>query len=312
MVFAKPDFKASNAIGWAHFVGEIICFSFGIFLSLTPNSISWFVGQMVLAFVFLHAFAMLHEAGHGTLFRKRWPNKLAGHWAGFLAFIPFASWQRIHARHHRYTGWQDLDATTASLVPRALKHWERRVIDFAWASYLPLFSILYRLQNYWNLPRLARFLSHAEDTKRIAIHILWMLGAYALVIYILGFFSILKIFGLGLLLSLVMQDLLILSQHTHIPQRNSNGLHVEPFTAAEQAQFTRALGLPQWLSIALMHIDAHVLHHKYPHVPGYRLSVMAEYKQDKPIGWWSWLCAVKRLSGSDFLFSNSQKTGVHL
>jgi acyl-lipid omega-6 desaturase (Delta-12 desaturase) len=99
------------------------------------------LGQALLAVAFVQAFVLLHEAGHNTLFAQRRMNRSIGHIAGLFALIPFHAWQRIHARHHRYTGWQDLDATTATLVPRAIRPWERRVIDFAWRTGLPLFSV---------------------------------------------------------------------------------------------------------------------------------------------------------------------------
>ena len=63
-------------------------------------------------------FAVLHECGHRTMFRARRFNTLAGVVAGFLTMIPYRSWVRVHGRHHKWTGWQDLDPTTESLVPQ--------------------------------------------------------------------------------------------------------------------------------------------------------------------------------------------------
>ncbi|NJK43852.1 MAG: hypothetical protein HC933_05800 [Pleurocapsa sp. SU_196_0] len=94
---------------------------------------------LVIALALLQWFVILHEAGHNTLFRARRLNRLAGHLASFFALIPFHNWQRIHARHHHYAGWQDLDATTASLVPRPMRGYERHIINFVWATWLPLF-----------------------------------------------------------------------------------------------------------------------------------------------------------------------------
>ena len=57
------------------------------------------------------------------------------------------------------------------------------------------------------------------------------------------------------------EDVLLLSQHTHIPQRVSHGAGVRRFPAVEQEEFSRSLRLPGWLSTALPHFDAHELHH---------------------------------------------------
>ena len=62
------------------------------------------VAQLLLALAFVHAFVLLHEAGHHTLFRCRRGNGISGRLAGFVTIIPFRAWQPIHAQHHRYTG----------------------------------------------------------------------------------------------------------------------------------------------------------------------------------------------------------------
>jgi fatty acid desaturase len=258
---------------------------------------------------FVHAFVLLHEAGHRTLFTSRRANRLVGHLAGFVALIPFHAWQRIHARHHRYTGWQDLDATTASLVPRAIRPWERSVINFAWRTWLPLFSIVYRLQNYWNLPRIAPFLGDDAARRAVRINVIVMLCAYALLVGWIGAGPLLVWVGPALLASLVIEDVLLLSQHTHLPQRLSGGAAVRAFRPMEQAQFTRSLRLPRTLSTLIMHFDAHELHHMYPSVPGYRLSRI-DYRAPNEVDWITWTRAAKRLSGVDFLFRNRDDTGA--
>ena len=50
--------------------------------------------------------------------------------AAFFALIPFGCWKLIHGMHHHWTGWQDLDATTATLVPRPLSRVERMLSWF--------------------------------------------------------------------------------------------------------------------------------------------------------------------------------------
>jgi fatty acid desaturase len=74
-------------------------------------------------------------------------NVFAGHLASVFAFIPFASWRRIHGLHHVWTGWQDKDPTTASLTPRHRGGLTRAIVDIAWRCWLPLFSVVYRVGN---------------------------------------------------------------------------------------------------------------------------------------------------------------------
>jgi fatty acid desaturase len=277
-------------------------------LALQESLWAWAAGQVVIALALLQWFVILHEAGHNTLFRTRRLNRLAGHLASFFALIPFHNWQRIHARHHKYTGWQDLDATTALLVPRPIKSWERPVINFFWATGLPLFSILYRLQNYWSLPRIELYLARAEDMRAVRVNA-WALGtAYLIALVAVGPLALISAAGVGLLLSLMAQDVILLSQHTHMPSNLSRGRPVRPFAPQEQEPFTRSLRLPEWLSVLLLRFDLHELHHMFVQVPGYDLARIP-YRTQNEVSWWRWTREAKRLSGVDFLFGDRERTG---
>lgn len=283
----------------------------GIALSVSGSLIAWAVGQLVLALALLQAFVVLHEAGHRTLFASRRLNRLAGHVAGFIALIPFHNWERIHARHHRYTGWQDLDATTALLVPRRLGRAETVLMNVAWALCLPLFSVLYRAQNFWNVPRIARYLPRREDVRVAWINAAVLAALYAAAVVFAGPLVVLKVFGMALLLSLASQDVILLSQHTHMPRELSAGEAVKPFPPLEQERFTRSLLLPEWLSRFLLRFDYHELHHMYVRVPGYDLHRIG-YRPANEVRWLEWLRGAKRLSGTQFLFGRREDTGFRL
>lgn len=302
------DLVATNAAGMAFTTFALALVAGALVLSMTPVWWLWLAGQILFALAFLEAFVLLHEAGHMTLFRSRSLNLALGYVAAFVALIPFTAWRHVHARHHLWTGWQDLDATTAALVPRPLGAWERRAIDFAWRSGLPLFSVLYRIQSYWNVRRLERFLDRPA-LRHIAIENLAYAAGYLMLIAWLGPIALLSLLGAGLLLGLAIQDPLLLSQHTHIPQRVSGGAKVRPFKPAEQAAFTRSLRFPAWFSRLILHFDAHELHHVFVGVPGYRLRAL-DAPAPNEVHWWTWLRGAKRMSGVDFLFSNREHTGV--
>ena len=109
----------------------------------------------------------------------------------------------------------------------------------------------------------------------------------------------------------VVEDLLLLSQHAHVPQNVSAGSPVSPVPAVGQEIFTRSLRLPRWVSALLLHFDAHELHHMYPFVPGYHLRRIP-YQPSHEIGWWEWVRVSKRLRGVVLLFHNRDQTGVHI
>ncbi len=299
----------SDVIGAAVLTRCSLATALGIWLSASSSIAIWLLGQTVLAFALLQWFVLLHEAGHHTLFRARVLNVAAGELAGLFALIPFASWRRVHGLHHLWTGWQDLDPTTAALAPRERSRLERAITDLAWRLWLPLFSVVYRLGNYWRLPRLLRMFPAASQRRALIANVLGLVACYAVLVWALEPFACLQLFGLALFVSLAMQDPLILSQHTHIPQRLSQGRKADPFPAAEQERYTRSLRFPNWVSRwILLGFNAHELHHRFPGVPGYRLSRIAHVAANE-VHWWTWLRAVKRLRGSVFVFENSDTSG---
>ncbi len=307
-VASLSHLRARDSAGWTVMSTVTAVTMSGLWLSRNESFWIWAGGQMVLALALLQWFVILHEAGHNTLFRTRRLNSLAGHVASVFALVPFHNWRRIHARHHKYTGWQDLDATTALLIPRAIKSWERPVMNFAWATGLPLFSILYRIQNFWNLSRVGRYLERAGDVRAARLNA-WSLGLlYAAGTAVIGPTTLLTAAGAGLLLSLMVQDLILLSQHTHMPSNLSHGAPARPFPPRQQEQFTRSLRLPEWLSRFLLRFDMHELHHMYVHVPGYDLHRIP-YAARNEVNWLDWTRKAKQLSGTAFLFGSREQTG---
>jgi fatty acid desaturase len=120
-----------------------------------------------------------------------------------------------------------------------------------------------------------------------------------------------KVAGVALLLSLAVQDVILLSQHTHMPRNLSAGEAVRPFAPLEQEPFTRSLLLPEWLSRLLLRFDFHELHHMYVRVPGYDLHRIG-YRPANEVGWLEWLRGAKRLTGTQFLFGQREDTGFKL
>ena len=280
-------------------------------LSLVDGWAVWLAGQLLLSLMLVQWFVILHECGHDTLFRTRRYHAVAGRVAAFCSLIPYHAWTRVHGRHHKWTGWQDLDPTTQSLVPRRLGRAERALVNTCWRLWIPLFSILYRTGNYWHLPRLFRMFPGRKNRRAIATDTALLLAVYALIIVWFGPATILRLCGLGVLLSLAIEDLLLLSQHTHVPQNLSDGAAVRPFKAVDQESYTRSLRLPAAASAFVLHFDAHELHHMYPFVPGYHLRRIA-YSPVNEIGWWRWIRGAKQLRGDVLLFQNRLESGYDL
>jgi omega-6 fatty acid desaturase (delta-12 desaturase) len=306
------ELKPRDAVGLLFVVTCAGVTGLGLFLSSLGPVVAWLTGQILLAAALLQWFVLLHECGHETLFRTRRLHATVGHVAGFFSIIPFHCWKRVHGRHHKWTGWQDVDPTTAALVPRRLHRAERALVNVCWRYWIPLFSVLYRIGNFWHLSRLRALFPDRAEGRRLAWNIGILLGAYAGVIALVGVGSLVRLAGLGLLLALIFEDPLLLSQHTHLPQNLSRGERVRPYPAVEQEVFTRSLRFPAWFSTGvLLHLDAHELHHMYPFVPGYALR-RVDYAPDNEMHWWRWVRKAKRVPGEVFLFQSRTQTGFDL
>ncbi len=306
------DLKPRDMMGASFVASCSAATGLSLYFSTSTQFLIWFAAQITLAIAMLQWFVLLHEAGHKTLFKTAWMNKFSGHLASLLAGIPFECWKAIHGMHHRWTGWQDLDATTATLIPRPLAWWERLIVNLCWRLWIPIFALLYRVQNYWNLPRLFRLFPKPRQRHTLAWNSLLLLSVYTAIAYWLGMAWLLQIFGVATLITLIMQDILILSQHTHVPMELSHGESVKPFTPAEQEVFTRSLKFPRWFSsYVLLNLDSHELHHMYTSVPGYCLQQI-HYETHNRVVWWRWLLRAKRVPGELFLFQNRNQSGFDI
>ena len=283
----------------------------GFLLTFAGGFGPWIFGQILLAVMLVQWFVILHECGHDTLFRTRRWHAVAGRVAATFSLIPYHCWIRVHGRHHKWTGWQDLDPTTESLVPRPRGRVQRAIVNACWRLWIPIFSIVYRATNYWNIVRLFRMFPKPADRRAIARDTALLIALYAFVVFALGPAIVLRGAGLALVMAFVIEDLLLLSQHTHVPQHISGGNTVKPFPAVEQEPFTRSLRLPGIASAFVLHFDAHELHHMYPFVPGYHLHRIG-YSPDNEVGWWHWVRSAKQMRGDVLLFQNRLDTGYDL
>ena len=283
----------------------------GIGLSSSGGPIAWIAGQLLLGLGLVEWFVLLHECGHNTLFTRATTNRLVGHVAGFFAFIPFGMWAHVHRQHHRWTGWQDLDPTTATLAPRRRTRLTRHVVRICWRSWIPLFSLVYRLGNFWSVARVGRWYVEGEISGRVVGGLIVSGALYGAVVWQIGALELARVAGVAMVLAFVMEDVLLISQHTHVPMELSGGSRVMPHRALDQERFTRSLRFPAPLSRLILHFDAHELHHMYPFVPWYRLRDVG-YEPSNEVGWWRWVRAARAIPGDVLLFQNRHQSGFDL
>lgn len=271
----------------------------------------WLIGQIILGIAITQWFMVMHEAGHNTLLPSTRANRWVGRFCGLVCLFPFDAWRFIHHRHHVWTGWRDLDPTTENLLPREIKGWEKFIFNNCWKFWIPVFGVAYRAQHFWKPSKIK---NHAGDEKgrMIVRGILIQLAFYGALIVLLGVPFLLTTFGLAFLIHLSICDPILLSQHSHIPQEESDGENVSPFPHRDQDVFTRSIEFPKFFSKwVLLHFDLHELHHLFPHIPGYHLDRLpvSEIELENSYHWWSWILEAKRLPAHELIFKNREETG---
>ena len=203
-----------------------------------------------------------------------------------------------------------MDPTTEGTVAPSFGPLLVRIINIAWRIWFPLFTLGYRIGNYWSLGKLRRYLSK-EKVKGIIVNQVILLALYVLAIVLWGEWIVVNL-GMGYLVSLVISDLFILSQHSHIDIPLAEGRDVQPIAYAKQVEYTRSLGINRLLArVALLNFNLHELHHARPGIPAYHLDRLQEPAPNtRPF--WTFLVRSKRMSGVDFVFSTTKKSGVEL
>ena len=82
----------------------------------------WLLPPLLLLQVLFLArcFSLMHDCGHGSLFRGRRANRWVGFVFGIVAGIPQLPWSRGHAFHHRHNGdWQKYQGPSALISTEA-------------------------------------------------------------------------------------------------------------------------------------------------------------------------------------------------
>ena len=70
----------------------------------------------LLVLFLARCFALMHDTGHGSLFRRPAANRIAGFLFGIVCGLPQLPWSRGHAFHHRHNGNWELYQGPVSLI----------------------------------------------------------------------------------------------------------------------------------------------------------------------------------------------------
>ncbi len=273
-------------------------FSAGISLWLTAA-----VTLLIVPFL-VRVFVLMHECGHGSLFRRGRLNQAAGFVLGVITGMPQYVWSRHHAYHHSTNGnWAKyrgpfIVATTdeyAAMGAGARRYY--RLYRRLWV--LPLHAFIYVLvmPRYTWLKGSAALLWHLLQGKKAAAfrtrywstplqyrHMtgnnLVLLGAWAAMSLAVGPALFFAVYVASVSVAMAIGIVLFTVQHNfrHSYASGDEGWDYD-VAAIEGTSF---LVLPRWLNWFSANIAYHHVHHLSARIPNYRLARCHDDSSDLP------------------------------
>jgi omega-6 fatty acid desaturase (delta-12 desaturase) len=97
--------KSDNTSGWIHTLTTLLPLAALWWLAVQSAAVSWWltagVGVLITLFS-LRVFSLMHDCGHGSLFRSHTLNRGIGFLMGVISGMPQYVWAQHHAYHHTH------------------------------------------------------------------------------------------------------------------------------------------------------------------------------------------------------------------
>jgi acyl-lipid omega-6 desaturase (Delta-12 desaturase) len=258
---------------------------------------------LLLSLLSLRVFTLMHECGHGSLFRSQRLNRAFGFLLGVVSGMPQYVWSRHHAYHHTHNGdWEKYRGlyTTMSVdeyaaMTGAQQRLYRGKCSIAFA---PVAGLIYVILNprftwlkgsidfVWHLARgklarpnlsikeqVATFRTRYWQSPKEYWHMFWN-NVVLLSIWVLmcGAFGTVRFFTIYLISAALAGGagvVLFTVQHNFRHSYASDTRHWDYETGAIEG--TSFLILPRWLNWFTANIGYHHVHHLSARIPNYRL-----------------------------------------
>jgi acyl-lipid omega-6 desaturase (Delta-12 desaturase) len=251
----------------------------------------------------LRVFTLMHECGHGSLFRSHWLNRTFGFLLGVVSGMPQYVWSRHHSYHHAHNGnwekYRGLYTTLSADEYAAMTDLHQRLYrlkcSIAFAPFAGLVYVIFNPRFTW-IKGSVGLLSHIVK-KKIAEpnlsmkahaasfetrywrsdkeywHMFWnnvvLLSAWAVMCWAFGTVLFFAIYLSSAALAGGAGVVLFTVQHNFEHSYASDGRHWDYDTGAIKG--TSFLILPRWLNWFTANIGYHHIHHLSAKIPNYCL-----------------------------------------
>jgi len=299
--------KSEDSIGLVQVFTTLVPFTVLWWASMRLINTSFWVALLPLPFIILltvRVFGLMHECGHGSLFRSRWLNRLVGFLLGVLSGMPQYVWSQHHNYHHIHNGNWDkyrgpyttLSVDEYAALSRARQRMYRfkcsvvaaPLAGFIYLIFNPRFTwlkgsiglLIHMLRQKLAQPGVslrmhaATYRTRYWKSAREYRHMLWnnlvLLSAWALMCFEFGAAHFFWIYVLSVSIAGGAGIVLFTVQHNFEHSYASDGQHWDQDTGAIEG--TSYLVLPRWLNWVTVDIGYHHIHHLSAAIPNYRLA----------------------------------------
>lgn len=275
--------------------------------AIRSAGVAWWLAAFPMLLIILftvRAFGLMHECGHGSLFRSRWLNRAVGFVMGVVSGMPQYVWAQHHNYHHAHNGnWDRYRGpyTTLSVDEyAALSRGQQRMyrqkcsvtaaplVGFIYLIFNPRFTWLkgsigwgvHALKGKLAQPGMslrahaATYQTRYWKSFREYRHMLWnnlvLLSIWALMCWLCGAGVFFSIYLLSVSIAGGVGIVLFTVQHNFEHSYASDNANWDHDTGAIEG--TSYLVLPRWLNWFTVNIGYHHIHHLSANIPNYCLA----------------------------------------
>jgi len=252
----------------------------------------------------LRVFALMHECGHGSLFRTPWLNRASGFVLGVVSGMPQYVWSQHHAYHHAHNGnWEMYRgpyATRSTDEYAAMSAAQQRMyqfkcsipaaplVGFVYLIFNPRYTwakgsvglLLHIIRKKLRQPGIAlnqhattyqtRYWKSPREYWHMFFNNVVLLALWVLMCAAVGTRHFFVIYLLSLSIAGAAGVILFTVQHNFEHAYASDSEHWDYATGAIRG--TSFLLLPRWLNWFTADIGYHHIHHLSAKIPNYRLA----------------------------------------
>jgi omega-6 fatty acid desaturase (delta-12 desaturase) len=299
--------KSKDIKGLAQVFTTLVPFGLLWWAAIRLISVSPWLAAVPLPFIILltvRAFGLMHECGHGSLFRSRWLNRLVGFLLGVMSGMPQYVWSQHHNYHHAHNGnWDKYRGpyTTfsvdeyAALSEAAQRFYRFKcsvvaspLVGFVYLIFNPRYTWIkgsiglgiHTLRRKFAQPGLslqahaATYQSRYWKSPREYHHMLWnnlaLLSVWSLMCFECGVANFFCIYVLSVSIAGAVGIVLFTVQHNFEHSYASDGEHWDQDCGTIEG--TSHLVLPRWLNWFTVDIGYHHIHHLSASIPNYSLA----------------------------------------